>query len=168
MKTSIYLAVSVFIILFLSSRAISKEAPAESDSTHKTSIEKTDSIKQADPSSPHGEDMGVGPIKEVKLGPIDQKLAEQGESLFETKCTMCHSLDEKKIGPALQDVTKQRTPEFIMNLLVNTSEMEQKDQTMKKMISEYAIPMTDLHLSETEARALLEYLRSVASPTASQ
>ncbi|MEJ2051194.1 MAG: cytochrome c, partial [Calditrichota bacterium] len=73
-----------------------------------------------------------------------------------------------KIGPALRDVTKQRTPEFIMNLLVNTSEMEQKDQTMKKMISEYAVPMTDLHLSETEARALLEYLRSVASPTASQ
>jgi cytochrome c len=168
MKISIYLALSLIITLFLSTRAISKETLAESDTTHKTSIVKTDSIKQVDTSTPHGKDTGIGPIKEVKLGPIDQKLAEQGKSLFETKCTMCHSLDEKKIGPALRDVTKQRTPEFIMNLLVNTSEMEQKDETMKKLISEYAVPMTNLHLSKKEAHALLEYLRSVASSPASK
>ncbi|MEJ2050735.1 MAG: hypothetical protein P8Y60_13025, partial [Calditrichota bacterium] len=93
MKNAIYLALSVIITLFLSTRAISKDALAESDTTHKTVTEKVDSIKQVDPSSTHGEDMGIGPIKEVKLGPIDQKLAEQGESLFKTKCTMCHSLD---------------------------------------------------------------------------
>jgi len=165
MKTFIYLVMALTIGLFLVLPGFSRDPLENSGLVQQTETAKTDSTKKSDPSSPHGKDLGIGPVKEVKLGPIDEKLAQQGKSLFEMKCTMCHSLDERKIGPALRDVTEQRTPEFIMNLLVNTSEMEQKDETMKKLISEYSVPMTDLQLSEKDARAILEYLRSVAKPS---
>ncbi len=168
MKNFLYFVMAATMGLFLTFPVFSRDPVVNSGLAQQTEIAKTDSIQKSDPSSPHGKDLGIGPVKEVKLGPIDEKLTQQGKSLFEMKCAMCHSLDERKIGPALRDVTEQRTPEFIMNLLVNTSEMEQKDETMKKLISEYSVPMTDLELSEKDARALLEYLRSVASPSDSK
>ena len=118
---------------------------------------------QVDPKSPHPKDMGIGPIKEVKLGAIDQNLVKKGQQLFETKCTICHSLDERKVGPPLRNVTQERTPEFIMNLLLNTATMENKDQIVEKLISEYHIPMPDQTLTEEQAREILEYLRQSAS-----
>jgi len=166
MKIFIYLAMTAAIGLFLSLPGLSNSALINSALAQQSETVQADSSQKPDPSSPHGKDLGIGPIKEVKLGPIDDKLVQHGKSLFEMKCTMCHSLDERKIGPPLRDVTEQRTPEFIMNLLVNTAEMEQKDATMKKLISEYSVPMTDLQLSEKDARAILEYLRSVANPSA--
>ncbi len=168
MKTSEYLIMSVTIILFLSTQTISKDLSVKTDPPQQIETAKADSTPKAETSSAHGKDLGIGPIKEVKLGPIDEKLAQQGKSLFEMKCSVCHSLDERKIGPALRDVTQQRTPEFIMNLLVNTTEMEQKDEVMKNLISEYSIPMTNLQLGEKDARALLEYLRSVDSTSVSK
>ena len=45
---------------------------------------------------------GVGPITEpVKLGPIDEKLVQQGEAVFNSKCAACHKLEERYVGPAL-------------------------------------------------------------------
>ncbi len=105
-------------------------------------------------------DKGIGPIKEVKLGPIDDKLVARGEKLFTDKCTVCHLMDTKKIGPPLRDVAKQQTPEFIMNMMLNTDGMEKKDAYVKKLISQYQTYMTILDLSNDDARALLEYLRS--------
>jgi cytochrome c len=106
-------------------------------------------------------DKGIGPIKDVKLGSIDPKLVSEGHNLYNSKCMICHSLDTKKIGPPLGDITKKRTPEFIMNLLLNTGNMEREDPIMKDLISQYHIPMTPPGISQQQARAILEYLRSV-------
>lgn len=106
-------------------------------------------------------DKGIGPVKDVKLGPMDPKLVSEGHNLYNSKCMICHSLDTKKIGPQLGDITKKRTPEFIMNLLLNTVNMEREDPIMKDLISQYHIPMTPPGISEQQARAILEYLRSV-------
>ena len=105
-------------------------------------------------------DLGIGPVKELKLGPIDDKLVNHGKTIFESLCIACHSLDEKKIGPPLRNITKSHAPEYIMNMLVNTTEMEQKDPEIIKLIKQYSIPMTDLKLNQGKARAVLEYLRS--------
>ena len=106
-------------------------------------------------------DKGIGPVKDVKLGPMDPKLVSEGHNLYNSKCMICHSLDTKKIGPPLGDITKKRTPEFIMNLLLNTVNMEREDPIMKDLISQYHIPMTPPGISQQQARAILEYLRSV-------
>ena len=68
--------------------------------------------------SPQSKDQGIGPIKDMKLGPVNDKIALEGKNIFNTKCTICHEMNQKKIGPPLKDITKQRTPEFIMNLLL--------------------------------------------------
>ena len=104
---------------------------------------------------------GIGPVKELTLGPINVKMALTGKELFNNKCLLCHDLEQKKIGPPLRDITKIRTPEFIMNLLLNTTQMQQEDPIIKGLIIAYKLPMTPPNISNEQARAILEYLRSV-------
>lgn len=107
-----------------------------------------------------GPDKGIGPIKEVKLGPINEDMADQGELIFKKKCTTCHQLDSKKVGPPLRDVTKQQTPEFIMNMILNSDEMEKKNPQIKKLVAQLQTYMSGLDLNQDQARSVLEYLRS--------
>lgn len=109
--------------------------------------------------SAHLDDKGIGPVKEVKLGPIDAKLVSQGKDVFQSKCIVCHDLDNRKVGPPLRDVTDRLSPEFIMNYLLNTEEMQQKNEHLKALVSEYKTVMPDQDLSENDARALLEFFR---------
>ncbi len=122
-----------------------------------------DSVGAQKASSGAKEDKGIGPIKSVKLGPIDKKLVEEGKSQFEQKCMSCHRLDSRLVGPALEDVTNNRSPEFIMNMMLNSSVMTEKDPVAKKLLDEYHIPMVVPGISKHQARAVLEYLRSVAA-----
>lgn len=107
-------------------------------------------------------DYGIGPIKEIKLGPIDPKLVPKGRDLFNNKCLLCHELDQKKIGPPLRNITKTRTPEYIMNLLLNTVQMQKEDPVVKDLITTYKVPMTPPGFTNDQVRMVLEYLRSVA------
>jgi mono/diheme cytochrome c family protein len=111
------------------------------------------------PAGQQSEDKGIGPIKTLNLGPVDNALASKGGDIFQNKCSTCHSLDVKKLGPPLGKVLEDNTPEFIMNFLLNTAEMEEKDPKIQKLIQEYGAPMPVLGLSQDEARAVLEYLR---------
>ncbi|MEO0144755.1 MAG: c-type cytochrome [candidate division WOR-3 bacterium] len=106
-------------------------------------------------------DIGIGPIKEVKLGPIDQSLVSKGKEVFEMKCTACHKLDERFVGPPLRGITKKRKPEWIMNMILNPVEMTQKDPIAKQLLAEYLTQMTFQNVSQEEARAILEYFRSI-------
>ncbi len=108
------------------------------------------------------QDKGIGPVKHLTLGPLDSRMSSKGKELFNNKCLVCHDLDQKKIGPPLRDITKIRTPEFIMNVMLNTSKMEQEDAIIKELMATYKIPMTPPNLSNEECRSILEYLRSVA------
>jgi mono/diheme cytochrome c family protein len=106
-------------------------------------------------------DKGIGPITEVKLGPIDQNLVKKGKEIFDSKCASCHKLEERYVGPPLKGVTKRRKPEWIMNMILNPAEMEQKDPIAKQLLAEYLTQMTFQNVSQEDARAILEYLRSV-------
>jgi len=106
---------------------------------------------------------GIGPVKTVTLGPLNAKWVEEGKGIYNTQCIVCHDLDQKKIGPALKNVTKQRAPEFIMNLLLNSAQMQKEDPTIKALLKEYNnLPMPDPNLNQAKSRSVLEYLRSVA------
>lgn len=107
-------------------------------------------------------DLGVGPIKTVTVGPIDPKLVSQGKTIFTNTCFLCHELDQQKIGPPLRNIAKDRAPEFIMNLMLNTSGMQKTDPYIKALIVKYNnVVMTDPGLNQAQARSVLEYLRSV-------
>lgn len=108
-------------------------------------------------------DRGIGPVKNVELGPLDKKMVDVGKSLFNNKCTVCHDMDQLKVGPPLKNVTKDRTPEFIMNLLLNSVQMQNENTTVKNLLKKYNnIPMPDPGITQKQARSILEYLRSVA------
>ncbi len=105
---------------------------------------------------------GIGPIKsELKLDPINKSLADKGEKVFEMKCTACHKMDERYVGPAVRGITVRRSPEFIMNMVLNPDEMVKKHPEVQKLLAEYLTPMTYQNVSEEDARAILEYLRII-------
>lgn len=106
-------------------------------------------------------DIGVGPVKTVSIGEIDITLVNKGKEIFEAKCTACHKIEEKYIGPALKGVTQRRKPEWIMNMILNPTEMTQKDPVAKELLATYASPMANQNLTEEEARAVLEYFRNI-------
>jgi len=107
-------------------------------------------------------DKGIGPVKDVELGPLNKKMADDGKVFYLSKCVVCHDLDQKKIGPPIRNITTIRTPEYIMNLLVNTVQMQKEDAFVKDLIKKYNnLPMTSPGLNQTQARDVVEYLRSV-------
>jgi cytochrome c len=110
----------------------------------------------------HDDGKGVGPISSVDLGDgIDQTMVETGKSVFELKCSACHKIETRHVGPALKGLTKTRKPEWMMNMMLNPEEMTKKDPEAKKLFGEYLIQMTFQNISEEDARNILEYLRSV-------
>ena len=111
-----------------------------------------------------GKDRGIGPVKEVKLSSeIDQNLVKIGESAFERKCKTCHRLDSKLIGSPLKGVTKNRTPEWIMNMILNPAEMIEKNETARELFQQTGVRMSPQDVNENDARAILEYLRYIDS-----
>lgn len=136
---------------------------AESDTTAPRSSDTTAAKGGAagQPGATSG-DKGIGPVKSVKLGPIDQNMVKQGQTLFTANCTSCHDLDAKKVGPPLRPVAKTHTPEFIMNMILNPVEMEQKNAEVKGLVKQYNVTMPNLNLKQDQARAIYEYLRNAA------
>ncbi len=103
---------------------------------------------------------GIGPVTEqISLGEINKSLAQEGEALFETKCSACHKLDERYVGPPQRDLLDRRSPEYIMNMILNPAEMVKKHPEAKKMLAEFMTPMPNQNLSREEARSILEYFR---------
>jgi len=102
-------------------------------------------------------------ITKVEMGPVNPQMVKVGKGLFTSKCIACHDLDQKKVGPALRNVTKERKPEYIMNVMYNTAKMQKTDPVYKGLLAQYKnVPMPDPNYTETQCRAVLEYLRSVA------
>ncbi len=154
MKTKII--ASVFSLVFLI-------AGCGGDGSQKNNEQEklAETPKQAEPANTKG----YGRIKEVKLGTIDAKMAHEGNEIFETKCTACHQLDKRYVGPPLRKVTERRTPEWIMNMILDTELMVEKDDTVKCLLQAYLLKMPNQHVDEKDARNVLEHLRTVATQT---
>ncbi len=105
---------------------------------------------------------GKGKFAEVKLShPLDQKMAAGGKAIYDAKCGACHKLsDEKLVGPGWKGVTDRRKPEWIMNFLTNTDEMIDKDATAQAMLEKCMVRMPNQHLTDEDARNMLEFMRN--------
>ena len=111
-------------------------------------------------------EQGIGPIRDLQLGALDPALVARGEADFTTKCSACHKIDERYVGPPLGDVLDHRRPEFVMNMILNANEMVQKHPVVREMLAQYYTPMPVQVTDQGEARAILEYLRSVQTGSA--
>ena len=103
---------------------------------------------------------GIGPVKEkIVLNKIDEKAVTQGKVIFQTKCTSCHRLDNKLVGPPLRNVIKKRIPEFILNIIVNPVDMTLYHPEAKKLAIEYGSQMTFQNVNLNDAYKILDFLR---------
>lgn len=108
---------------------------------------------------------GIGPIRDLDLeDDLDDDLVARGAEIFKTKCSACHKLDERYVGPPLGGVTERREPEYVMNMILNTDEMVARHPEVKALLAQYYTPMPDQQLTEEDARAVLEYFRSSPAP----
>jgi mono/diheme cytochrome c family protein len=109
----------------------------------------------ADAGSVHS--AGIGPVEEVDTAMFDAAMAAEGAGIFEAKCTACHKMEERYVGPPLKGVTNRRTPAWIVNMILAPDKMVQQDPEAKKLLAEYIAPMTNQNLTESEAKKVLAY-----------
>jgi len=106
---------------------------------------------------------GVGPIKKINLSnEIDTKMANKGFENFKKLCSACHKIGKKFIGPPPNGILKRRTPEWVMNMILNPEKMVKDDPLAKKLLIEFnGAPMANQNLNEKQAREIIEYFRTL-------
>jgi mono/diheme cytochrome c family protein len=110
-------------------------------------------VPGADPSR------GVGPVKHFNMAGLDPDRAVDGAALFKTRCSACHKLDERYIGPALAGITTRRQPEWILNMILQPEKMLAEDPVAKELLATYLSPMANQNLTTYEAESILAYFR---------
>ena len=165
MKTTLKLMTVLFVTLLLSCGgkeekkkegfSYDKKAPSEQKATKAESVPASKKIELTN--------KGIGPITSLELPvEIDQKMVTHGADVFKKMCTACHRPDKKFIGPAPTGILERRTPEWVMNMILNPEEMTQKDPLARALLIEFnGSPMANQNLSEEDARAVLEYFRTL-------
>ena len=69
-------------------------------------------------------------------------------------------MEKKVVGPALSGVTERRSPEWVMNMIMNPVEMIKKDPIAKKLLVEHNMAvMANQNVSKEDTRAIYEYFR---------
>jgi len=162
----INISIALFATLFFAScGGDNGSTPAEENSTSHEAVEKvedkTEEKVEDTATVATGElSKGVGPITSIELAEIDDALVETGKEIFKANCTSCHKMKKRFVGPALDGVIDRRSPEWIMNMILNPEEMVEKDETAKALLMEYSAPMANQSLTEDQARAILEFFRT--------
>lgn len=109
------------------------------------------------------EDKGVGQIKNITLEPeINTEMATAGEALYKSNCTACHKLDKRFIGPSPKGIMERRSPEWIMNMILDPKLMTEQDRCAKDLLIEFnGAAMANQNLTVEETRSILEYFRTL-------
>lgn len=106
---------------------------------------------------------GIGPVKNLPLpAEVDHAMAEEGAKIYKEKCSSCHKPDKRFIGPAPKGIFERRTPEWVMNMILNPEVMVKEDPIARQLLQDFNLsPMANQHLTEEEARKVLEYFRTL-------
>ena len=106
--------------------------------------------------------VGIGPVESLTFIDYNEELAAKGDVLFGQKCTACHKIDKRYIGPAIKGIYKRRNPAWVMNIMLNPTEMIKKDPIAIQLLKDYNnVVMYNQNLTFDEARALAEYFRNL-------
>jgi len=166
MKTTLKLMTVLFVTLLMScggkeekkEEGFSYQKKATTEKKETPKAEKIPASKRIDLAN-----KGVGPIKSVTLdATIDDKMAAKGADIYKKMCTACHRADKKFIGPAPTGIFERRSPEWIMNIILDPEGMVKNDPLARELLIEFnGSPMANQNLSEEDARAVLEYFRTL-------
>ena len=104
---------------------------------------------------------GIGPVTEhIEISDVlDPEMIEKGRNIYEMKCEMCHNMEGRMVGPPLGEITDKRSPEFLMNMILNPGEMARAHPVGHELLREYMTVMPFQNVQRDEARAIVEFLR---------
>lgn len=99
----------------------------------------------------------------IKKASITPEVAE-GQKLFkEAGCNSCHSIHEKRVGPALKDVSRRRPKEWIHQFVINSAKLiEKKDKDALAIYNEYNKTLMPPHefLSPADIDKIIIYIEA--------
>lgn len=109
------------------------------------------------------DDKGVGPIKNIELAElIDDAMVARGAELFKTNCNACHKVDKRFIGPSPKGIMDRRSPEWIMNMILEPQMMVEQNRCAKDLLVEFnGAAMANQNMTEDQARDILEFFRTL-------
>ena len=158
-KNFVLLLAAVFTLASCGGEKKKEDSSATSPEKKETITTTPQESTVFDELKPTLDNKGIGSITAITIDAIDENMAAKGKEVFKANCTACHKIKKKYIGPALKGVTKRRSPEWIMNMIMNPDEMLAKDPVAKALITKYNAPMAKQSLTEEEVRSILEYFR---------
>jgi cytochrome c5 len=157
------LKLSILLLIFVLSGCGNSTKSEEKSIYKRTKTEKKE-IKQSTNITPVDlNNKGLGPIKEYVFEiEINQALATEGKQIFDAKCTACHNANRRLIGPAMKGIYDRRSPEWVMNIMLNPDQMLKEDPIAVALLKEYNnIIMINQNLTVEEAKKLAEYFRTL-------
>lgn len=102
----------------------------------------------------------------VSFGAYSQS-APEGEKLFKEKCTACHTLGKKMLGPDLVGVTSRREENWLKRQIKEPDLLiAEKDPIVMQLLEESNnLPMVPMGLSDADVLAVIAYLKSTETQT---
>lgn len=107
----------------------------------------------------------------VSLQAMAAPPAEEGKSIFSTRCAGCHNVHKVLTGPALAGVDQRRTMDWIINFVQSSQAMVKKgDKDAVALFEKFnKIPMPDHpDLTDDHIKSIVAYIKTeAAAPPAS-
>ncbi len=98
---------------------------------------------------------------QVDAIPSDPAVVSAGENLFNQNCKACHRIDQKLIGPALQNVYDRQDIAWILAFVKNSQKViDSGDEYAVALYEEYNnVAMTPFDFSDEEILSIIAYIK---------
>lgn len=94
---------------------------------------------------------------------------DNGKTLFQSKCTACHNINQRLVGPALQNIDQRQSESWIISFVHSPSKKIASGDTAAANIykSFQPIMMPDqADLKDDDVRDIIAYIKSQSQPVA--
>lgn len=87
---------------------------------------------------------------------------EAGKSIFNARCSACHAIDSKLVGPALKDVDKRHDNKWLVSFIRSSSSLiKQGDQTAISLFNQnnHVVMPDHTDLKEADVMNLISFIK---------
>ena len=91
--------------------------------------------------------------------------AEEGKTIFTSRCAGCHNISKDLTGPALAGVDQRRSLDWIINFVHSPKKViESGDKDAKALLDKFKVQMPDhSDLSPDNIKSIVEYIKTEAT-----
>ena len=99
---------------------------------------------------------------------IDDAALSEGETLFNTYCTVCHAINQQVVGPALKGIDERRDMEWIIAFVHNSQKVIQSgDEYAVNLYNQFnKTMMPAFDLSDEQITNIVAYVKSESAAAA--